>query len=617
VGVLNRALAALDVWFVRRTGWLAHPRAGMVAAVLIPVLFGLMSMVIGQDANWDLRNYHLYNVHALLNDRLGFDLAPARFQTYFNPTLDLLYYGLNRLSPPLVVGFVMGALHGLNFVLVLGIARQLTGAGADLRLPLLLAAAAVLGPGFRGELGNTMGDNTTALFLLGGLYLALSRWQAMLDQNVKGTVAVLGAGLLMGLGTGLKLTNLPYAVAMCLAFLCVPLPYRRRFGMAFLFGIGVSAGVALTSGWWFLKMWQMFGNPLFPQFNNIFHSPWAAETGVIDTSFLPKTLLEYLRWPFIFASDFHRVTEVAHSLVMWPVTYTLLAMFGALALLRRVRGVTLPSIGPRGRFFLVFCGLAYLVWMRMFSIYRYLILLELLVPLIIWLLWRGIATSAQAAHRLAGMTLVVLLLCATATPQWGNAQWGAQAYSAEVPAFEAPAQSVIFFAQPEPPMGWLATMFPPQVKFIGVDTGFPESPAWRQRMRQAVAERSGPHYVMLGAVKNEKLDTLRNKLAAAQWLGLTDDAAGCAKLDWLGRVVRLQVELRRLPSGGCTFELPPRYRDIDLATPNRAIVDAAAQHLRRFGIAVDVASCKVYPAALARKTYMYQLCRATPAMTAH
>lgn len=617
MSVLNRLPGALDAWFVRRTGLLTHPRAGMVAAVLIPVLFGLMSMVIGQDANWDLRNYHVYNVHALLNDRIGFDLAPARFQTYFNPTLDLLYYGLNRWSPPLVVGFTMGALHGLNFVLLLGIARQLTGAGADLRLPLLLAAAAVLGPGFRGELGNTMGDNTTALFLLGALYLIVARWQAVLDRSAKGTMAVLCAGLLMGLGTGLKLTNVPYAVALCLAFLCVPLPYGRRFGAAFVFGIGVLAGVALTSGWWFLKMWQMFGNPLFPQFNNIFHSPWASETGVIDTSFLPRTPLEYLRWPFIFASDFHRVTEVAHSLIMWPVTYVLLAVFGVMALARRLRGVTLPNVNPRQRFFLLFCGLAYLVWMRMFSIYRYLIPLELLLPLVIWLLWRGIATSVQAAHRLAGMTLVVLLLCATSTPQWGNAQWGARAYTAEVPAFEAPAQSVIFFASPEPPMGWLATMFPPQVKFIGVDTGFPESPAWRQRMRQAVAERSGPHYVMLGAVKNEKLDTLRNKLAAAQWLGLTDDAAGCAKLDWLGRVVRLQVELRRLPSGGCTFELPPRQRDIDLAAPNRAIVDAAAQHLQRFGITLDSASCKVYPAALARKTYMYQLCRAIPAMTSN
>jgi hypothetical protein len=601
----------LDAWFLRRTAFLTRPRAGAVAAVLIPLLFGLMSVVIGQDANWDLRNYHVYNVHALLNDRIGFDLAPARFQTYFNPTIDLLYYGLNRWLPPPVVGFVMGVLHGLNFVLLLAIARRLIGADADLRLPLLLAAVAVLGPGFRGELGNTMGDNTTALLLLGSLYLVLSRWEALLDQSAKAAMAVLCAGLLMGLGTGLKLTNVTYAVALCLAFFAVPLPYRRRFGLAFLFGIGVLAGIALTGGWWFLKMWETFGNPLFPQFNNIFHSPWAAETGVIDTSFLPKTLLEYLRWPFIFAADYHRVTEVAHRLVMWPVTYVLFAALGLIALRRRLRGAALPAVNARARFFLLFFGLAYLVWMRMFSIYRYLIPLELLMPLVVWLLWRAIATTERAAQRLTAVTLAVLVLCALPTPQWGNAQWVKQSYSAEVPAFALPGQTVIFFAQPEPPMGWMVPLFPPQVKFIGVDTGFPESPAWRQRVREAVAERSGPHYVMLGAVKHEKLDTLRNKLAAAQWLGLTEDAAGCAKLDWLGRVVRLQVELRRLPSGGCTFELPPQHREVDLVTPNRAIVTAASEYLQRNGIALDAASCKVYPAALGRKTYMYQLCRAT------
>jgi hypothetical protein len=96
---------------------------------------------------------------------------------------------------------------------------------------------------------------------------------------------------------------------------------------------------------------------------------------------------------------------------------------------------------------------------------------------------------------------------------------------------------------------------------------------------------------------------------------LTEDAAGCAKLDWLGRIVRLQVELRHLPSGACTFELLPQHRAVDLAMRDRAIVDAAAQHLQRFGIALDAASCKVYPAALARRTYLYQLCRAMPAKT--
>lgn len=79
-----------------------------------------------------------------------------------------------------------------------------------------------------------------------------------------------------------------------------------------------------------------------------------------------------------------------------------------------------------------------------------------------------------------------------------------------------------------------------------------------------------------------------------------------------GRVVQLQVELRPLPSGGCTFELRPQYRNVNLVTPNRVIVTAAAEHLQRHGIALDAVSCTVYSAALGRKTYMYQLCRASP-----
>ena len=52
------------------------------------------ALALGQDSGHDLRNYHWYNPWALLNGRLSIDLAPAQLQTYFNPSLDLLYYGL-------------------------------------------------------------------------------------------------------------------------------------------------------------------------------------------------------------------------------------------------------------------------------------------------------------------------------------------------------------------------------------------------------------------------------------------------------------------------------------------------------------------------------------------
>ena len=49
---------------------------------------------MGQDANWDLLNYHLYNGFAFLHSRSARDLLPTGLQSYLNPVLDALYAGL-------------------------------------------------------------------------------------------------------------------------------------------------------------------------------------------------------------------------------------------------------------------------------------------------------------------------------------------------------------------------------------------------------------------------------------------------------------------------------------------------------------------------------------------
>jgi hypothetical protein len=606
-------LAALDAWFARRTAFLNHPRAGLAAAILVPLLLGLLSLASGQDDGWDMRNYHLYNVYALLNGRIGFDMAPGAFQSYFNPTIELPYYLLNSWLTPRVAGFCMGVLHGLNFVLLAALARQLTG---NLRVALLLAAAGMFTPGFLSEVGNTMGDNLTALLVLGALLLLVRHWDTMRRHGARAALAALGAGLVMGMGTGLKLTNAIYAVAMCLALLAIPLAYRRRLWLAFVFGIGVLGGIALTAGWWFMKMWQVFGNPLFPQFNNLFHSPLAPEAGVIESIFLPKGLVENLLWPFIFALDPVRVGELPMKLALWPAMYLLGAAFIVVRLLRRVRRAGVPAApsapdaqGARAAFVLLFVGIAYLVWMRLFSIQRYVIPLELIAPLVIWLLWHGVVRSAPLARRLAGVTLAVLALSVFPVANWGHAAWAGRSVSADVPPMAAPASSVIFIAHLHPPMGWMAMFMPPQARVVRLG-GMPESPGYLQRLRAAIAERPGPHYVMLGSSKNEKLGALQRKLAAAQSLGLTGDAAGCGRLAWLMRHVRFQAALRTLPSGGCTLDLLPQHRQ-DLAALDREIVGAAARDMARFGLGIDAASCSVYQAAVGKEPYPYQWCRVT------
>ncbi|MDL2357483.1 MAG: glycosyltransferase 87 family protein [Pseudomonadota bacterium] len=501
---------------------LDQPRVLARCALLVPLAFGLLALLFGQDDNWDLHNYHRYNPYALLNGKIGFDLAPAQWQSYFNPALDLLYYGLTSALPAPLAGFIMGLLHGLNFVLVLGIARALLQAGAAprWRLPLLLALAGCLAPGFLSELGNSMGDNLTALCVLGALLLVLARWQRP---------ALLAAGLLMGVGVGFKLTNATYALALCLALLSLAGPLWTRVWGAFKFGVGVLAGIGASAGFWYWKMWQVFGNPLFPQFNDRFHAPLAAPIGIGDTGWLPKGLAEKLLWPFIFTLHPQRVIEVALHQVLWPILYV---AFCALAL-RKLRAAilgadTVAPLAPPARAFLIFFALSYLIWLNLFGIYRYLVPIELLAPLALWLVAHALM-PAPFARGAAGYAIALATLAIFPIGGWGHAAWSARAFTAQVPVIAQPAQSMVFTVHGDPPMGWLVPFFPAQLAFVALGSGFPESDAFGARVAAMIAARSGPLYVMLQAPQ----DGAANQLAldkAAEILaryGLRRDAAAC------------------------------------------------------------------------------------------
>src|SRR5450755_4444839 len=64
--------------------------AMLLSAIAVAGAISVFSL--GQDVNWDLRNYHFYNAWAFIHDRLGWDLAPAQLQTFHNPLLDLPFY---------------------------------------------------------------------------------------------------------------------------------------------------------------------------------------------------------------------------------------------------------------------------------------------------------------------------------------------------------------------------------------------------------------------------------------------------------------------------------------------------------------------------------------------
>ncbi|WP_338860328.1 hypothetical protein [Mycetohabitans rhizoxinica] len=59
-----------------------------------------------------------------------------------------------------------------------------------------------------------MGDDTTAMFALAGLLALLTAWEHLGQWSVC-TVAMVGSGIVVRLGVGLKLPHALYGIAMC------------------------------------------------------------------------------------------------------------------------------------------------------------------------------------------------------------------------------------------------------------------------------------------------------------------------------------------------------------------------------------------------------------------
>ncbi len=614
IALIRSRLAALD---------LNSARAVRNACIGVPIAFGLLSLLLGLDTNWDVYNYHLYNPFAWLNGKLAIDLAPAGFQSYFNPLLDVPYYGMQKYLPAPLAGFAMGWWHGLNFVALYGIALAIC---ADLpeadrnRVPMLLALAGCLTANFLASIGNTMGDNATALFVLGALLVLLHHWERLCRPSREGAVVVLVAGLIAGLGAGLKLTNGIYVVALGAALLGCSLTWPQRLRLAVAFGVGSLVGFAMTGGYWMWTMYSTFGNPLFPQFGNVFPNALASSVGVADAAWGPQSAVEILLWPFILSLNPLRVGQLALHQVIWPLVYGLAGWWLAMVLLGRWRGrgvnATAP-LAPRLRFLLLFGALGYLLWMALFGIGRYLVPLELLAPLFAFVLLRQVLPYAiarrAAAYTISIATLVVL---AGGVRTWGHESWTRTAFRADVPAIDAPTRTTAVILTADPPWAWLAMLMPAEVAFVGVGGQVLDTPAYAQRARHIVVSRGGPAFGIAQAHYNWREDNIAMANAWAVQLGLDASEQGCARLRWFVDRFHLRALIINTTAreGSTRCHLGVLSDDFkDVAETDRAFAAAATVEYARHGFALDAASCTRHLARAGKRTMAYQWCRVTPA----
>ncbi|MEJ5357432.1 MAG: hypothetical protein WHT06_02055 [Desulfobacterales bacterium] len=498
---------------------------------LTPFAFGASILGLGQDISWDLRNYHYYNPFAFLFDRLGHDVAVAHVATYYNPLLYIPFYHAVTGLPPRAVGFLLGFLPGLNAWLIYAVTRRAIDPADSAHARwfcLALTAGAMLGMIHLAEIGTSFGDTVVSLPVLGAVLLLVRFRERLGGPLGRGVPVALAAGALAGSACGVKLPFAVYCVGLCVALFALPFPFRRRFTLAFLFGVGVLAGIAATGGFWMLEMWRRFENPVFPYFNEWFRSPWGAEGSYRDERFIPRGPAMWLLFPFWFNVEPSRVGEVGFRDLRFPLIYVLLVAAAIGEGLRRMRrakaapeGVR-PPAGLTG-FFITFFVVSFLLWMKLFSVYRYAVVCEYLAPLTIYFLLARLLRSPRRL-RAAALAAVAFLGITLEPGHWGRRPWTEDYFDITLPPLAAERGAIVLVTGHDP-VGYLIPSFPPEARFLRIQ-GFVTGPSPRlnetdRLMMRAVAEHEGP-LLLLYRIYEEW-----HALHALEFYGLELDRDSC------------------------------------------------------------------------------------------
>jgi hypothetical protein len=323
-----------------------------------------MSLLLGPDINWDLRNYHLYVAWAWLEDRHGIDIAAAQAQTWFNPLLWVPHFLLfERLDGSSLVA-VVGGLHGLCAWPLLRIAQSLLPT-ASLRIR---AFATLTGLGcatFVGQLGTSFGDNLIALLLLSGI--------AALVRPTTGMLNGMLAGACFGAAAALKLSHAPVALALCIATPLLGSTLRERGRHVAAVAIGAMAAFAIVAGPWMFHLWSQWGNPMFPFFQAWFPGDWISPDSVRDLRYVPQTAMQVLVRPFASVLDW-RSTGDTRFRDLRP----LLQWVALVVCLFRWRQIAAPT-----RMLVVAFLIGWAMWVAAFGYYRYFVLFDLISAVVL------------------------------------------------------------------------------------------------------------------------------------------------------------------------------------------------------------------------------------------
>lgn len=276
------------------------------------IFFGSLCVIapLLPDADW--LNYHHYNCWAFLNDRLSVDFLASNSRICINPIVDLpIYFLMNLLNnhPKLFLFVSSIDTVGLFFVLykILDFVIEKSHEVAKKSSIIFLSMLYLIAPVILIGLDFSRNDTIIAFFLLVAFYLFLKYYFDAKNGVKKRFFMLFLCGIFSGLAIGLKLSVVSFVLGLGLLFLIFFKKSQSGVKDLTLWVSGVVTAFLAFDGWWLIKCYSLFKNPLFPYYNHIFKSPFADAVNFSGNDYwlsYPKNFFEFVFYPFIKSNYF-------------------------------------------------------------------------------------------------------------------------------------------------------------------------------------------------------------------------------------------------------------------------------------------------------------------------
>ena len=401
---------------------------------------GTISYIEGMDIGPDLTNYHLYSGELVIEGRGADDVVPAALQTFHNPIYYGFYYLLFSSFPAVLVGFLLGAFHGLigyaTFFLTLATIKS--SKFSDTLLAFIAGGLALYSPFVIATIGSSFSDTTQSLMVIFAISVFFYSGWDVPGWTKRRVIMLLLCGLLCGLAVGLKISHFFMATSLGVAIILFTpiIGLKATTRNALLVGSGGVFGVFFTNIWWSVELFQESGSILYPYSVGDLAMVAAYETpGAknFPAQAAVKSFTELIQGPFDWSIGIPPRTEWNFSdsriLISLPVIITFVLYklaFSIFGLFPRSR----PSVTVERKslvnlnlgFLIIFFVLAYLQWALTVGSIRYAIGIFALSTLIAF-------TCIYSLTRFKYSTLIALAAVSvyisnTMTPTWfGRMNW--------------------------------------------------------------------------------------------------------------------------------------------------------------------------------------------------